>query len=253
MKNIIDLSNKTIFIAGASSGIGEETAILCSQLGARVILLARREDKLKDVCSRLEGKDHKYYSFDLSQRDEIDQIVKQIIAENGAIDGMVYSAGIPGTRPLKMMKPTAFDDIMLINSSAFVELTRCVTKKGHYNEGLSIVGVSSISSSIGSRGKTAYCASKAAMDGAARAMAKELGANGIRVNTVCPGLIETAIYQKFQDNAGDSKDAQMKIDRQYLGLGRTIDVANLVVFLLSEASRLITGSSIGVDGGLLSS
>ena len=152
-----------------------------------------------------------------------------------------------------MMKPKALQQVMDINFNSFVEVVRCITKRNAFNEGMSIVGISSVSSTMGSLGKVAYCASKAAMDAVVRCMAKELAPYKIRANTVCPGLIETAIYQKFQDNAGDSHDAQLKLERQYLGLGQPIDVANMIVFLLSDASRMITGANIGVDGGMLSS
>lgn len=253
MKNVIDLANNTILITGASSGMGAETANLCSELGARVILIARREDKLKEVLAELKGDGHKYYSFDLSEIDKIESFIKLIIAENGPLDGFVHCAGIPGTRPLKMMKPKALQQVMDINFNSFVEVVRCVTKRNAFNEGMSIVGISSVSSTMGSLGKVAYCASKAAMDAVVRCMAKELAPNKIRANTVCPGIIDTAIYQKYQDNAGDSHDAQLKLERQYLGLGQPIDVANMIVFLLSDASRMITGANIGVDGGMLSS
>ena len=253
MKNIIDLSGKTILVTGASSGMGAETARLCSQLGARVILIARREEKLREVMAGLEGEGHAMFPFDLSRVDEIEGFIKGVIAQAGPLDGFVHSAGIPGTRPLKLFKPTALREVMDINFSAFVEIVRCITKRNAFREGMSIVGISSVSSKIGSLGKTGYCASKAAMDAAARCMAKELAPNGIRANTVCPGLIETAIFQTFKDIAGNSQDAQAKLDRQYLGLGQPIDVANMVVFLLSDASRMITGANIGVDGGMLSS
>ena len=253
MKNIIDLSNKTILVAGASSGMGAETAVLCSELGAKVVLVARREDKLLDVMQKLQGEGHRYLPFDLNELDKIEGFIKSVIKETGPLDSMVYSAGIPGTRPLKMLKPAALNEVMSINFSAFVELVRCATKKYMFNTGMSIIGISSIYSTMGSQGKTAYCSSKAAMDSAVRCMAKELAPNGIRVNTVCPGIIETALFQTFQDNAGDSRDAQAKIERQYLGLGKPIDVANTIAFLLSDASRMITGANVGVDGGLLSS
>lgn len=251
--SIINLNNKRILIAGASSGIGAETAILCSELGAKMILLARREDKLQEVMGKLKGEGHRYFAFDLNSLDETDGFIKSLIKEVGPLDGLVYSAGIPGTRPLKMLKPSALSEVMNINFSAFVEIVRCATKKDHYVPGMSIVGISSVSSTIGSLGKTAYCASKAAMDSAVRCMAKELAPNGVRVNTVCPGIIETALFQTFRDNAGDSRDAQVKIERQYLGLGKPIDVANTIAFLLSDASRMITGASVGIDGGMLSS
>lgn len=253
MKNIVDLTDKTILVAGASSGMGAETAVLCSELGAKAVLVARREDKLRKVMQKLQGDGHSYYVFDLNDLENIEVFIKSVVKETGALDGMVFSAGIPGTRPLKMLKPAALSEVMNINFSAFVELVRCATKKNMYNIGMSIIGISSISSTMGSLGKTAYCSSKAAMDSAVRCMAKELAPNGIRVNTVCPGIIETALFQTFQDNAGDSHDAQAKIERQYLGLGKPIDVANTIAFLLSDASRMITGANVGVDGGMLSS
>ena len=253
MKNLVDLNNKQILITGASSGMGAETAVLCSQLGAKVILVARREDKLKEVMGKLEGEGLKYYPFDLSQVDEIEAFIKSLIAETGSLDGFVHSAGISSTRPLKMIKPAHLREVMQINFNSFVEITRCITKKNCFNHGMSIVGISSISSTLGNQAKTAYCASKAAMDAVVRCFAKELAPNGIRANTVCPGMINTDIYEKFKDNAGDSYDAEVRMYRQYLGLGEPADVANMIVFLLSDASRLITGSNIGVDGGMLSS
>ncbi len=253
MKSVIDLSGKTILVTGASSGMGAQTAILCSQLGAKVVLVARREDKLQEVLGKLEGEGHMYYSFDLGNVDGIEDFIKQVITETGPLDGFVHSAGISSTRPLKMIKPNILREVMEINFNSFVEITRCITKRKCFNPGLSIVGISSISSTLGNQTKTAYCASKAAMDAVVRCFAKELAPNGVRANTVCPGMIDTAIYEKFKDNAGDSYDAKMRMDRQYLGLGKPIDVANMIVFLLSDASRLITGANIGVDGGMLSS
>lgn len=252
MKNVIDLTGKQILITGASSGMGASTAVLCSQLGAKVILVARRTDKLQEVTEKLEGMGHKYYSFDLEKIDAIEDFIKNVIAENGPIDGFVHSAGISSTRPLKMMKPKYLREVMEINFNSFVEITRCITKKKCYNPGLSIVGISSVSSTLGNQTKTAYCASKAAMDAVVRCIAKELAPN-VRANTVCPGMINTDIYEKFKDNAGDSYDAEVRMYRQYLGLGEPEDVANMIVFLLSDAARLITGSNIGVDGGMLSS
>ena len=253
MKTLVDLNNKTILICGASSGIGRQTAVTLSELGARLILLARREDKLKETLDMLSGEGHTCKVFDLSLVDEIEGFIKQLTADEGALDGIVYCAGISATRPLKMLKPSALKEVMNINFEAFVETVRCSTKRKAFNEGMSIVGISSISSTVGSSGKTAYCASKAAMDSAVRCMAKELAPSKIRVNTICPGIIETELFEQFKSNAGDSRDAQMKIDRQYLGVGKPADVAETAAFLLSDASRMITGASIGVDGGMLTS
>lgn len=129
MKNLVDLSNKKVLVTGASSGMGAETAVLCSQLGAKVILVARREDRLLEVMSKLEGEGHKYYPFDLSQVDEIELFVKSLIGECGPLDGFVHSAGISSTRPLKLIKPAHLRQVMEINFNSFVEITRCITKK----------------------------------------------------------------------------------------------------------------------------
>lgn len=253
MYNIIDLRNKKILITGASSGIGRETAILCSKVGAKVILVARNEEKLKSVNLELEGEGHKYYTFDLSNVDEIESFIKKIKEENGALDGFVHSAGIGSTRPLKLLKPSVMREVMSINFFSFIEIVRNITKKNFYNEGMSIVGVSSISSKQGNQSKTAYCSSKAAMDGAIRCIAKEFSHNKIRVNTVCPAMINTELYKQFLENSGESEDAKDIINRQYLGVGEPIDVANMIAFLLSDAAKFITGSSVNLDGGRLSS
>ncbi len=253
MKNLVNLAEKKILVTGASSGIGAETAVLCSQLGAKVVLVARREDKLQEVMMKLKSDGHRYFAFDLSYVDEIEGFIKSLISEVGPLDGFVHSAGIGSTRPLKMIKPAHLRDVLYINFYSIVEIVRCITKKNCFNLGMSIVGISSVASSQGNQAKTAYCASKAAMDAVVRCFAKELAPNNIRANTVCPGMINTDIYDKFKDNAGDSYDAEVRMYRQYLGLGEPEDVANMIAFLLSDAARLITGSNIGVDGGMLSS
>lgn len=253
MHRVIDIKGKTILITGASSGMGRETAILCSKLGAKVVLIARNEEKLSDVMSNLEGEGHAYYPFDLTNLEDIEGLIKKIVSEHGAVDGFVHSAGVGSTRPIKLLTPSALNDVMVINYYSFIEVIRCLTKKKNFNEGLSIVGISSISSKQGNQTKTAYCASKAAMDASVRCLAKELANKKIRVNTVNPALIKTDIYQQFLDNSGDSDDAKMIMTRQYLGLGESIDVANMIVFLLSDASKFITGTNVDIDGGRLSS
>ena len=253
MHNVVNLTNKRIIVTGASSGIGMETAILCSKLGAKLILISRNNNKLEHVISLLEGNGHTYYPFDLNNLDDIEALIKKIVSDVGEIDGFVHSAGIGSTRPIKSLKPQFLSEVMSINYFSFIELIRCITKKNHFSEGLSIVGVSSISSQQGNKAKTAYCASKAAMDASVRCLAKELSEKKIRVNTVNPALIKTDIYQQFLNNSGDSDDAKAILARQYLGLGEPLDVANMIAFLLSNAAKFITGSSVNIDGGRLSS
>jgi NAD(P)-dependent dehydrogenase (short-subunit alcohol dehydrogenase family) len=251
--NPIDLSGRRILITGASSGIGRETAIIASQLGATIIITARREDMLKETISLLEGAGHSFFSYDLKNIDGIEKIVQKIVSENGALDGFVHSAGIGSTRSLIMLKPKFLREIMEVNFYSFVELVRWVTYKGNFNEGLSIVGVSSIASQQGSKGKTAYSASKAALDAAVRCMAKELAPKKIRVNTVVPAWIRTSRFESFLEKSMNFEDAKNDLARQYLGIGEPRDVANMIVYLLSVAASFITGTSVILDGGRLSS
>ncbi len=247
----MDLTNKRILVTGASSGIGRETSILLSKLGAQVLMIARREEQLKETLDELEGKNHKYYCFDLKTIDEIESMTNKIVEDNGPIDGFVHCSGISNMRPLKMTNYEFLHDMMLINFYSFVEIIRCVTKKGRYNEGMSIVGMSSISGIKGYKSKMTYSASKAAVDGAIRSMAKELAIKNIRVNSIIAGSIKTEMFNKFLEKKGiDEKDEQF--NEYCLGLGEPIDVANAIAFLLSDASRIITGTGLVVDSGVTS-
>ena len=251
MLNPMNLEGKRIILTGASSGIGRETALLVSKLGALVIAIARREEELKKTLSSLEPNAHCYYNYDLSNVNGIEALIERIVRENGKLDGLVHCAGITGPRPLKLTKPDFLLSVLMINYFSYVELVRCITKNNHFNEGLSIVGISSISSLQGQKARVAYCSSKAALDAASRCMAKELAPKNIRVNTILPSFIETELYQEFIDS--QSSDADYAIARQYLGVGKPLDVANMVAFLLSSASAFTTGASLPVDGGRLSS
>jgi NAD(P)-dependent dehydrogenase (short-subunit alcohol dehydrogenase family) len=253
MYNLVDLKGKTILVTGASSGIGKGIVELLDKLEAKVIMVARREDKLQEIKENLSNAESCYYCMDLAQLDDIEGLIKKIVAEQGPLDGLVHSAGITSSRPLKTIKPNILDEVMKINFYSFVELCRCISVKKRFGEnGLNIVGISSTSSIQGNTSKTAYCASKAAMDASVRCMAKELSGKGIRVNTVAPAFIDTELYEAFLNKGEGSRDADIVMERQYLGLGKPEDVANAVAFLLSDASRFITGSTIGVDGGKLS-
>lgn len=251
MYNLVDLTGKKIIVTGASSGIGRETAIVLSKLGAQVILLARRRNELESTLSMLEpGNGHCFYECDLSDLETIEKLIKTIVSEVGPLDGMAYCAGIGGDYPIKFMKPDRFEKIMRINLLAFVEIVRCITLKKNYNSGMRIVGISSIASMCGDKVHVAYSASKAGMDGAVRCMACELAEKGICVNTVAPAMIETQMYEDFMKERGENNQGYQKIiNRQYLGIGKPNDVANGIAFLLSSAASFITGVSLPIDGG----
>lgn len=250
MYNLIELVGKKILIVGSSQGIGAQVALTLSKLGAQVILASRNKEKMIKILSNLEGNNHLYYCMDVRQLETLEKSVKEIVDMTGPLDGVVYCAGIVENRPLQMDNPSIVDEVFRTNLQGFIEIVRCVSKKKNFNNGMRIVGISSISSFKGTKARTIYSASKAGMDGAVRSMAVELAEKNICINTVAPAFIKTSMYEKTLENAG-KEILENKLRRQYLGLGYPEDVANAVAFLISPAARLITGICLPVDGGFL--
>ena len=244
-------SGKRILVTGASSGIGLSISKTLSEAGAEVIMVARNPEKLASAAETLGIKG--FYPIDLSDIPNLGAQIETIIKERGPLDGFVHSAGIGTVRPIKMCTYDFMRRMMDINFFSFIEIVRVITKKKNFNEGMGIVGISSVSAEEGNQSKTGYCASKAAMNGAIRCLAKELAPKKIRVNAVMPGITRTAIFDQIMDNGGDSEDLKGILQRQYLGICEPENIASTVAFLLSEESNFITGSAIAVDSGRLSS
>lgn len=245
-----EFEGKVILLDGAASGIGKETAIRLSKQGAKIVLLDMDEKLLKQAITELEGEGHGYVVYNLSDLSGIEQMVKAVASQYGAIDGFVHCVGIRCRRPLNMLSPDVVENVMHINYGSFMELTRCLSKKGNHNPGLSIVAISSISAKTGGATVTAYAASKAAIDGAVRCLARELAPKQIRLNTLQPGQVNTPAYAAMLENSG-GKDPVL--ERQYLGLCEPGDIAEMIIFLLSERSKRISGASLPVDGGYFTS
>jgi NAD(P)-dependent dehydrogenase (short-subunit alcohol dehydrogenase family) len=251
VKMDMGLQGKNILITGASDGIGKTTAILASKLGAKVIMIARNEEKLQKVMRESEGNKHSWYSYDLKKIDEIENLIQEIVTINGALDGFVHCAGISGMRPLKMTKYNFLHDMMLINFYSFIELCRCISKKGNYKKNMSIVGISSVAGIKGFKGQSAYSATKAAMDGAIRSMSKELSEKDIRINSIVASMIKTKMYEGYRNKTGKTLD-DPRFSIYLLGIGEPIDIANAIIYLLSDCSRIITGTSWVIDSGATS-
>lgn len=246
-----NFTGKKILVTGASSGIGLSVSKTLADAGAEVIMVARNAEKLVSAAEFLGIQ--KSYSIDLSDVLNVGAHITEIIKELGPLDGFVHSAGISAVRPIKMCTYDYMKQMMDINFFSFIEIVRIITKKKNFNEGMGIVGISSVAALEGNQSKTGYCASKAAMNGAIRCLAKELAPRKIRVNTVMPGITRTAIFDQIIDNGGDSEDLKGILQRQYLGICEPENIASVVAFLLSEESMFITGSAIAVDSGRLSS
>ncbi|MCI9364945.1 MAG: SDR family oxidoreductase [Oscillospiraceae bacterium] len=250
--NPMDLTEKRILVTGASSGIGRAVCIYLSGLGASVILTARDETRLQETLKQMEGCAHNIYSFDLFQVNKIEDFVKSIIKDIGPLDGFVHCAGIAPMRGLSMTKPNYLQDTMLINFYSFVEFIRCISMRSCYREKASLIGLSSTAAIKGGKSQIAYAASKASIDAAMRVMAKELAPKSIRVNTIRPSLVKTEMYDAFAAlSVSDDWETKISPD-QYLGIIEPQDIAVAAAYLLSNASRFVTGTSLLVDGGFLS-
>ena len=250
MINPMDLTGKRILVTGATGGIGGQTAVVLSKLGAKVVISGRNGEKLQQVYEQLEGEGHAKYVLDLNDTDSIESSIKRIVNEQGIFSGFCHAAGIAPMRPLKMTKTENMINVMNANLFSFVEIVRCITKKGCFEDGGSIVAVSSTASIQGKQSKVAYSASKAALDGAIRCLVCDLKKKRIRVNSVMPCWVNTNMYKVYIDRYPDTFEVQEINEKQYMGVTDPEEVANTVAFLLSDAATTITGTSILIDGGM---
>ncbi len=247
--NPFSLKGKTIIVTGASSGIGRQCAITCSRMGARLVLIARNQERLEETLTMLEGVGHHSYIYDFSNCQGIAGLVSTIVNDCGRIDGMVYAAGIEKTVPFKLLKPEDYSDIIQVNTLSAFEMARQVSSMKNFSkESGGLVFIASITASIARAGTAAYTASKGALVSTTRVLATELAKRKIRVNCVSPGTVLTPLMENFLSTLSE-EDYKKRIDGFPLGLGTTDDIANACVFLLSDASRWMTGQNLIVDGG----
>lgn len=244
MNNPFSLEGKTILVTGASSGIGRATAIACSQMGAVVVVTGRNESRLQETLDALEGSGHQMIVADIANDDQIDYLVDQI----PAINGLVNNAGITETCPTQFIKRDKLNRVMEVNTIAPILLTQRILKKKKLGKGGSIVFTCSISGTcVCGGGNVLYSASKGAIHGFMKNAALDLAHKGIRVNDVCPGMIGTHIL-----DAGTISEEQLEIEAQRYPMkrfGKPEEVAYGIIYLLSDASSFVTGSSIVIDGG----
>lgn len=246
MCRIINFKGKTIIVTGAGSGIGSETAVILSQQGAKVVMLDLNEEGLNKTLAAMTGLGHIIRICDLTNFDALPALVKDIVKMTGAVDGFVHCAGVSSRKPLNVLKAKGFQKVMDVNFYSFVELARILTKKEYMNDGGSIVVVSSISSIRGYKAKSEYCVSKAAVDAFVRCVALELADRRIRVNSVMPAEVLTPLAQKTREINEAIGASNFNAP---LGPSEPYEVANTIAFLLSDATKTITGSSILIDGG----
>lgn len=244
MYNPYSLIGKQVLITGASSGIGRATAIECSRLGAQVILIARNENRLNEVLGCLEGEGHTFYSCDLSS----EVAVKELVGKLPVLHGIVLNAGVNKLLPITRIKKTDLEKLFLLNTFSPILMTQMLSKNKKLDNGASIVFTSSISGiSAVAVGESMYIASKGAISSFVKAAALEFAKKGIRVNAVCPGMVNTYMSNEYDLNEGVNQDIKNYPLGRY---ANPEDIAWGIIYLLSNASGWITGTNLVIDGGL---
>jgi len=243
MTSFIDFSEKTILVTGATSGIGHEICNQVSHYGGKVIGVGRDSEKLVSMANELPS--FIGITYDLSDLEKIDELIEKIEIP---LDGIVHSAGIVQLLPIKFLDINLLNKIRTINYDSIVVIISKLLKKKKISKYASIIFISSIAGEMGMKGNFIYSSTKAALNSTAQVLASELSGQYIRVNTIAPGQVETALTTEI---AATVSEEAIAVDRQKypLGYGKPQDVAHLSLFLLSDKSSWITGTTITIDGG----
>lgn len=242
--NPFSLVGKTILITGASSGIGRATAIECSKLGATCVITGRNEERLNETLSQMAGEGHISIVTDISTEEGINLLVEK----SPLLDGLVNNAGIVINKPIKFYQHEDLSQIFQVNTFAPMFIVKNMLKKKKISNNGSIVFISSMAAFNSTLGNGIYGSSKAATTAYMRYCARELANKGIRANSIHPAMVETPL---ICDTALSDTDLQKDRERYPLGrYGKPEEIAQMIIYLLSDASAWVTGTSMLIDGGI---
>jgi gluconate 5-dehydrogenase/3-oxoacyl-[acyl-carrier protein] reductase len=242
------LSDRTALVTGASRGIGAATARALDAAGARVALVSRDAEALKVVAHDLSNEPVVLVA-DLADADAATDVARRALQEMGHVDVLVNNAAAAARVASEDLTAELIDNLMAVNVRApLLLIAALIPSMTHQSRG-SIINLSSVSSLIGTPRRSAYAATKGALDAATRSLAIELGPLGIRVNAVAPGVVDTALWAKNKAIAGvvELVEAQTPLRRW----ATPEDIADVIVFLASDSARFVTGENIAVDGGMV--
>ncbi len=242
--------NKTVFVTGASRGIGKEVALKFAENGYNIVInYVSSKTNVEELKEEFESKGVKAFIMqaDVTDKDAIETLVKKAIEEFGSIDVLVNNAGITKDNLLMRMSDEEFDKVIEVNLKGTYVVTKAVTKYMIKKRKGSIINLSSVVGVAGNAGQCNYSASKAGIIGFTKSVAKELASRNIRSNAVAPGFIETDMTAVLSDEVKENIHNQIPLKR----MGSAREVANLIYFLGSDESSYITGQVINVDGGMV--
>ena len=244
----ISLAGKVALVTGASRGIGEASAKVLDAAGARVLLSGRSVTDLNAVAATLTN-EPLILAADLAQPHAGTELAERVLAATGGVDIVVNNAGIPMRRTPEQLTEEDVDAVFAINVRALVMLTVALGPSMAARGGGSVINISSVAGVRGPLGRVAYAGTKGAVDAMTRALAADWGPSNIRVNSIAPGIITTAIWEESRNTVpGLIEDLANQVALKRWGDGE--DVADVVLFFASPLSRYVTGETICVDGGL---
>lgn len=248
---MLDFKGKHILVTGASSGMGFETAIHLSKIGANIVITGRNPERLDECFSKLENNGHLQIIADLCNTDDILKIFEYIKSNDVRLDGMVHCAGISDVTPIKALTREKLYSIFETNFFSFVELVRQFCNKKYSNDYSSIVAVSAMLVHKPRPYELAYIASKAALEAAIPVIGMEYKKRGLRINAVIPGFVKTAMVMENIEKFGNVEEMNRLAGEFLYGWEEPIDVVKIIGFLMSEDAGIINGRCIYADGGMI--
>ncbi len=243
-------TQKVVVVTGAGSGIGEATAKRFAREGAHVVLVGRNEEKLNKVHAQLEGEGHLVRTADVADLSDVEALFKEVASQFGRLDVLVNNAGIVKSGKVTELEVQDWKELMSVDLDGVFYCTRSAMPALIVSKG-SIVNVSSVSGLGGDWGMSFYNAAKGAITNFTRAVALDHGADGVRVNAVCPSLTRSELTEDMLGN-----EALMGKFKERIALGRPAepeDIGDVIAFLASDDARFVTGVNLPVDGGLSAS
>lgn len=247
----IRLKDKRIIVIGAATGIGRAVAAAAVAEGARVIIADRAEEQGRATASEI-GPRCGFIACDVSDEGSVAALFTQAGVELGGLDGLVNNAGLQKAGPMVNMSVSDWDSLMAVNARGVFLATRAAVPLLRAAGGGSIVNTASLAAKRGGPGVSAYAASKGAVMAFTTACALELASDNIRVNSICPGFIDTPFNNPAIEFLG-GREAQAALVKSWVPLGRQAtpeEIAPLYTFLLSEESSYVTAQAYSVDGGV---
>jgi len=242
------LAGKRVVVTGATSGLGRAAATMAAACGATLLLVGRDEGRLQESLAGLTGSGHAAIGADIASLDAAHDLLVKVTRDHGPVDGVFHSAGIAALRMAKMINAAHTAALMGAAVNGALGIAKACAKQAVMNDGGSIVFMSSVAGQRGKAGMVGYSTAKAALGGLTRSLAAELAPRRTRVNEIVAGAVETPMHADIVGRL-DESGLQAYRGMHMLGFGQPDDIANAVVFLLSDASRWVTGASIAVDGG----